>query len=53
MERRNWEKFTDNRGYIVPEVISVDVTLEEVGILCDTLEANTPLCDLGGNTTTV
>ena len=47
MDRRNWEKFTDNKGYIVPEVI---LTLVEVGILCDILEANTPLFDLSGNT---
>ena len=47
MDRRNWEKFTDNKkGYIVPEVILADVTLVEVGILCDILEANTPLFDL-------
>ena len=46
MEWRNWEKVTDHRGYIVPEVILVDVTLVEGGILCDSLQANTPLCDL-------
>ena len=34
---RDWEKITNVWGDIVAEVILIEVTLVEVGILCDTL----------------